>query len=75
MNCYAQSAQIRKIRKKMVENGVQDHVIKDDRAVTALAEHFAHSELYITPQNVAAAMVEVLGYTGEVTPISAGRPR
>jgi len=64
-----------KIRKKMVENGAKDHVIKDDRAVTALAEHFAHSELYITPQNVAAAMVEVLGYTGTVTPISAGRMR
>jgi len=62
-----------KIRKKMGDVGVQDHIIKDDRAITALAEHFEHSELYITPDNVRAAMVAVLGYTGAVTPISAAR--
>ncbi|WP_245597424.1 hypothetical protein [Leisingera caerulea] len=62
-----------KIRKKMGEMGVPEHIIKDDRAITALAEHFEHSELYITPDNVRAAMVEVLGYTGDVTPISAAR--
>lgn len=64
-----------KIRKKMVEGGIQDHVIKDARAVTLLAEHFEHSELYITVENVRAAMIEVLGYTGDVTPISAARDR
>lgn len=64
-----------KIRKKMREMGVRDHVITDDRAITLLAEHFEHSELYITPDNVRAAMVEVLGYTGDVTPISAARDR
>lgn len=64
-----------KIRNKMKELGVPDHVIADNRAVTILAEHFKHSDLYITPQNVRTAMVEVLGYMGEVTPISAGRPR
>lgn len=64
-----------KIRKKMVEGGIQDHVIKDARAVRLLAEHFEHSELYITVENVRAAMVEVLGYTGDVTPISAARDR
>ncbi|MBY6138541.1 hypothetical protein KUV26_03755 [Leisingera daeponensis] len=62
-----------KIRKKMHEMGVPEHIIKDDRAITALAEHFEHSELYITPDNVRAAMIEVLGYTGDVTPISAAR--
>lgn len=62
-----------KIRKKMAEICVQEHMIKDDRIITALAEHFEHSELYITPDNVRAAMVEVLGYTGDVTPISAAR--
>lgn len=62
-----------KVRKKMVELGVQDHVIQDDRAVTMLAEYFEQSDLYITPQNVRAAMTEVLGYTGEVTPISSAR--
>ncbi len=64
-----------KIRTKMRDMGVQEHIIKDDRAITALAEHFEHSELYITPDNVRAAMAEVLGYTGEVTPISAARDR
>ena len=62
-----------KIRKKMAEMGVPEHIIKDDRAITLLAEHFEHSELYITADNVRAAMIEVLGYTGEVTPISAAR--
>ncbi|RBW58426.1 hypothetical protein DS909_06670 [Phaeobacter gallaeciensis] len=59
-----------KIRKKMTEMGVEAHIIENDRAILALAEHFEHSELYITPDNVRAAMAEVLEYTGQVTPIS-----
>lgn len=55
-----------RIRAKMREMNVQDHIIKDDRAVALLAEHFGHSDLFITPDNVRAAMVEVLGFTGEV---------
>lgn len=64
-----------KIRKKMGEAGLPEHIIKDDRAITLLAEHFEHSELYITADNVRAAMAEVLGYTGDVTPISTARGR
>ncbi len=62
-----------KIRKKMIELQVPDYIIKDDHAVTQLAEHFAHSNLYITHDNVRTAMVEVLAYVAGVTPISAAR--
>ncbi|CUH68666.1 hypothetical protein TG4357_03727 [Thalassovita gelatinovora] len=55
-----------RIRKKMADLNIQDHIIKDDRAVGMLAEHFEHSDLYVTPDNLRAAMTEVLGYTGEV---------
>ncbi|WHP68848.1 hypothetical protein [Phaeobacter inhibens] len=64
-----------RIRDKMRGMGVDEHIISDDRAVTALAEFFAQSSLYITPDNVRTAMIEVLGYTGKVTPISAARDR
>lgn len=55
-----------RIRKKMVDLKVPEHIIKDDRAVTLLAEHFLHSDLYITAENVRAAMIDVLGYAGDV---------
>lgn len=55
-----------RIRKKMGELNIQKHIVDDDRAVNALAEYFEHSDLYVTPDNLRAAMIEVLGYTGEV---------
>lgn len=62
-----------RLRAKMKEIGVQDHIIADTRALHALAEHFEYSDLYITPDNVRAALVDVLGYGGDVTPIHHGR--
>jgi len=55
-----------RIRKKMTDLKVADHIIGDDQAVNALSDHFKLSDLYITAENVRAAMIEVLGYTGEV---------
>lgn len=55
-----------RIRKKMADIRIQEHIISDDRAITALAEYFDQSDLYVTPDNLRAAMIEVLGYTGEV---------
>ncbi|RII39004.1 hypothetical protein DL237_10015 [Pseudooceanicola sediminis] len=64
----AQRLAVRKsrIRKKLEEMRVQKHIISDDRAIFALAEYFEHSDLYATHENLRAAMIEVLGYTGEV---------
>jgi hypothetical protein len=55
-----------RIRKKMSEIRIQEHIISDDRAISMLAEYFEQSDLYVTPDNLRAAMIEVLGYTGEV---------
>ncbi len=62
-----------RIRKKMAELNIQEHIISDDRAINLLAEYFEHSDLYITPDNLRAAMIEVLGYTGEVVPLPTRR--
>ena len=62
-----------KIRKKMEDMGVPRHIIDDNQAITILAKYFDQSGLYITPDHVRTAMIEMLGYTGEVVPISAGR--
>ena len=62
-----------KIRKKMEVSGVPQHIIDDDQAINVLAKYFDESGLYITPENVRTVMIELLGYTGEVVPISAGR--
>ena len=55
-----------RIRKKMLELRIGEHVVSDDRAVSALADYFKSSDLYITPDNVRTAMIEVLGFSGEV---------
>lgn len=55
-----------RIRKKMQEMQIPDHMIKDDRVIQTLAEFFEASDLYITPDNLRAAMVEMIGYSGEV---------
>lgn len=64
-----------RIRKKMDDLKIQKHVISDDRVVTALAEYFDQSGLYVTNDNLRAAMTEVIGYSGEVAhfPVQGGR--
>ena len=56
-----------RIRKKLAEMRIQKNIVDDDRAIVALAEYFEHSDLYVTADNLKSAMIEVLGYTGEVT--------
>lgn len=65
-----------RIRKQMGLLKVEDHIIADDRAIDVLAEHFVNSGLFITKDNVRGAMVELLGYTGQVRkfPATAKRP-
>lgn len=65
----AQRLAVKKVRikKKMIELGVKEHVYTDDRAMHAVTDYMVTADLYITPDNVRAAMAEVLGYTGTVT--------
>jgi hypothetical protein len=56
-----------RIRKKMSELQIAKHIIEDDRSIHMLAEYFDQSDLFINHDNVRAAMVEVIGFTGEVT--------
>ncbi|KAB6714316.1 hypothetical protein [Roseobacter sp. TSBP12] len=64
-----------RIKAKLAEMKVGEAIISNPQAITALAEYFEHSDLYITSDNVKAAMVEVLGYSGEIAkfPRSGGR--
>lgn len=55
-----------RIRKKMGELKAPQHIIRDDNAVHQLSEYFKHSDLYITADNVRAAMITVLGYGDNV---------
>lgn len=55
-----------RIRKKMEELQVEAHIIADDRVIHELVEHFEASGLFITHDNVRTAMVEAIGYTGQV---------
>jgi len=55
-----------RIRKKMQEMHIQKHIIEDDRVIHVLAEYFEKTDLYITHENLRQAMVDQIGYTGEV---------
>jgi hypothetical protein len=61
-----------RIRKKLAEMKIPDHMISNDQVVHMLAEHFEHSDLYVTPDNLRSALVEVVGYTGEVAQFPRG---
>lgn len=63
-----------RIRKKMAEIQVPDHIIGDDRILNEIVAFFDRTpDLYITPDNVRAAMVEAIGYTGQVARFPGGR--
>lgn len=64
----AKSAQRKsRIRKKMGEMKAPDHMVESDHVLMELVRFFEQApELYITVDNVRAAMIECLGYTGEV---------
>jgi hypothetical protein len=62
-----------RLRKKMAEMRISDHLIADDRVIVALAEYFEHSNLYVTSDNVRAAMEQVLGYAGDIAKLHAHR--
>ncbi|MBT9383311.1 hypothetical protein KM176_05520 [Pseudooceanicola sp. CBS1P-1] len=63
-----------RIKKKMEELQVREPLLSDSRALHAMAEFFEQSDLHITHDNVRSAMVEVLGYSGDVMPFpTAGR--
>lgn len=55
-----------RIRRKMSDLRIQEHIISDDRVIHALAEYFEHADLYLTADNLRSAMTSVIGYTGEV---------
>lgn len=62
-----------RIRKKMAELRVPEHMVSDNAAVVELALYFEHSDLYITAENVRTAMIEALGYTGDVVRLPSRR--
>lgn len=62
----AQGVRKSRIKAKMVEMKVPKHMTEDDRVLGSLVAYFEQSNLYITAENVLAAMVTVLGYTGQV---------
>lgn len=55
-----------RIRKKMSDIRIPDHIIGDDRVIQTLAEYFDQADLYVTPDNLRDAMIECIGYTGEI---------
>jgi hypothetical protein len=55
-----------RIKKKLAEIRAPKWLIGDDHAIRQLAEYFEHSDLYVTPDNLRAALVTVLGWTGDV---------
>lgn len=55
-----------RIRKKMEELQIARHIINDENVVRILAEYFVETDLYITPDNLRAAMAECIGFTGDV---------
>lgn len=61
-----------RIRVKLEEIKAPGYLVRDTMAISRLAEHFAHSGLYITADNVRAAVVDVLGYTGDVALVHGG---
>lgn len=56
-----------RIKKKMVEARIPDHIINDDRAMDLLVAYFDASDLYITKDNLKQAMVEAIGFNPSVT--------
>ena len=62
-----------RIRGKMAELKVPQSIIRDDNAVSQLAEYFEKSPLYITADNVKAALIDVLQYTGRVVDMTQHR--
>ncbi len=61
-----------RIKKKMEVMRLPDHMT-NDQVVHALAEHFKHSDLYITDANVRTALFEVIGWNGDVVPLTGAR--
>lgn len=60
-----------RIRKKLLEMRIPDHVATSDQVILGLAEYFEQSDLYVTPDNLRAALSELFGYSGDVTPFNA----
>jgi hypothetical protein len=54
-----------KVRTKLADLG-QKRLAENAQAVDAIASHLAQAGLYVTPENVRAAMATVLGITGVV---------
>lgn len=64
-----------RIRKRMSELRVADHIIADDRVIHELVVYFERSDLFISCENVRVAMVECIGYTGEIAKFPGAKQR
>lgn len=58
-----------RMKKKMYEIQVAKHIIDDDRIVHQMLEFFKVNDLPITHDNVRVAMMEILGFAGNVEPL------
>lgn len=62
-----------RIKDKLKEAKAPAWMMQDDAAIAALVAHFEQTNLYITAENVRAAMVSLLGYDDQVVSIKMGR--
>lgn len=64
-----------RVRAAMRTLGVSKALIEDDRIVAAVEAHLKGLDLFINPENVRAAMVDSLGFTGDVQRFPGAGPR
>ncbi|WP_155846155.1 hypothetical protein [Celeribacter ethanolicus] len=57
-----------RLKAKLEEMKGYENVIANPQAIMQLVEYFEHSDLFMTPDNIRAALHEVLGWSGQVRP-------
>ncbi len=58
-----------RIRKKLKGLGLPKHITESEEIVARLQRHFSLADIFITDENVRAALSEVIGYTSDVVPL------
>ena len=59
-----------RIRKKLAGLGLPDHIVKSEQILSRLVRHFNLADIWITDENIRAALDEVIGYKGDIVPFS-----
>lgn len=70
----ARSQRKGRIRKKMMEIGVSEELVAQDRVVAVLVDYFeATPDLFINAENVRNAMISEIGWTGQIAQFPGSR--